>query len=130
MVVEQLLGAIDSSPKRVKLAILDHLDSPDEQQHGQPKELVIALLCELYPWLTERYATTADGTVDVARLIRMREIAWMYHTAASAVRKPFRQFIPGGKGRPGQWRDNWTDAEKTLMERLKQLRRERENSGS
>jgi len=117
----ELLGENDRCPKRIKLAILDHLDSPDDKAHGQPSELTIALLCESYPFLLERYAATDDGMIDVARLVRMRELLALYRTIQHAVRTPSRI-----RGRDGVWRNGWTDHEKTIMDRMMQLRRERD----
>jgi hypothetical protein len=122
MVDPALLGGYNQRPKRVELAVFDHLDSPDGEKHGQPHDLVLALLCDAYPFLTERYATAADGMLDVARLVRMRAVMDLYRTVESAVRKP-----PRIQDKDGRWRSNWTDHEKTTMDRLMQLRRERDN---
>ena len=91
---------------------------------------MIALLCDAYPFLTERYAALPDGDVDIGRLVRMHQLRDLYYTVRDAVRKPRREYVPGPPGRrmAGQWVDRWTDHEKTVVDRLQGLRRERDKA--
>ena len=59
--------------------------------------------------------------------MRMAELRDLYRTVYGAVRKPFRRYVPGGRGQAGTWHDNWSDHEKVTMRKLNALRRERDD---